>query len=99
MIPKRLLIFLATGALSALAYDGGAARDPGPLRAGPAATATPAADNGSGAIAGKALFSGTAPPTQRVKLSADPKCAALHEGGLERQPLKVKDGGLADVLV
>lgn len=56
-------------------------------------------DTGSVAIAGKVSFSGTTPPSQRVKLSADPKCAALHPDGLELQPVKVKDGGLADVLV
>jgi hypothetical protein len=99
MMPRGLLIVVATGAVSAFAYSGGAALDPAPVAAGPAPTATPAGDTGSGAIAGKASFSGTAPPTQRVKLSADPRCAALHQGGLERQPVKVKDGGLADVLV
>ena len=54
---------------------------------------------GSGAIAGKVSFAGAVPPAQKVKLAADPKCAALHQGGLEKQPVKVKDGGLADVLV
>ena len=90
---------MATGALSAFAYSGGAALDPAPGAAGPAAAATSAGNTASGAIAGKVSFSGAAPPPQRVKLSADPKCAALHKGGLKRQPVKVKDGGLADVLV
>ena len=58
-----------------------------------------AADAGSGAVAGKVSFSGAVPPAQKVKLAADPKCAALHPGGLEKEPVKVKDGGLADVLV
>jgi hypothetical protein len=56
-------------------------------------------DTGSGAITGKVSFSGTAPPPQKVKLSADPMCAAMHKGGLKREPVKVKDGGVADVLV
>jgi hypothetical protein len=88
MIPRRPLIVVATGTLSIFAYGGGAAG--GRAFAG---------DTGSGAISGKVSFSGEIPPTQRVKLSADPKCAALHKDGLERQPVKVKDGGLADVLV
>jgi hypothetical protein len=57
------------------------------------------ADVGSTTLAGKVSFSGTIAPPQKVKLAADPKCAALHPDGLELQPVKVKDGGLADVLV
>jgi hypothetical protein len=53
----------------------------------------------SGTIAGKVSFSGLLPPPQKVKLAADPKCVALHPDGLELQLVKVKDGGLADVLV
>jgi hypothetical protein len=63
------------------------------------AGAARAADAGSGAVAGKVSFSGAVPPAQKVKLAADPKCVALHPGGLEKVPVKVKDGGLADVLV
>ena len=99
MIPRGPLIIAATGAMSAFAYSGGAARDPAPVAAGPAAASMSAGDTGSGAIAGKVSFSGEVPPPQRAKLSADPKCAAAHKDGLERQPVKVKDGGLADVLV
>ena len=99
MIPRGPLIIAATGAMSAFAYSGGAARDPAPVAAGSAAASTSAGDTGSGAIAGKVSFSGEVPPPQRAKLSADPKCAAAHKDGLERQPVKVKDGGLADVLV
>ena len=99
MIPRGPLIVVATGALSAFAYSSRAARDPAPVAAGPAAASTSAGDTGSGAIAGKVSFSGTAPPRRTANLSADPKCAALHKGGLKSQPVKVKNGGLADVLV
>jgi len=58
-----------------------------------------AASDAAGAIAGKVGLSGTPPPAQKVKLSADPKCEAMHKEGLERQPVRVKDGGVADVLV
>ena len=97
MIPRGPLIVVATGTLSAFAYGGGAARDQAPVAAGQAVASTSSGD--TGAIAGKVLFSGEIPPPQRVKLSADPKCAAAHKDGLVRQPIKVKDGGLADVLV
>ena len=98
MIPRGLFI-VATVVFCALSYSGRAALDPIVAAAGAAATTTSAGDTGSGAIAGKVSFSGTAPPPQRVKLSADPKCAAIHQDGLERQPVKVKNGGLTDVLV
>jgi hypothetical protein len=71
--------------------------------AAPAAGAAPAAaggsGTGSGSIAGKVSFEGSVPAADKVKLSADPKCAAMHKDGLERQNIKVKDGGLADALV
>ena len=54
---------------------------------------------GMGAVAGKISFSGTVPATQKVKLTADPKCAAMHKEGLDRQTIRVKAGGVADVLV
>jgi hypothetical protein len=57
------------------------------------------AQTGSGAIKGKVSFTGAAPAQKKVPLGADPKCAAMHPGGLTQQPLMLKDGGLADVLV
>jgi plastocyanin len=73
-----------------------------PAAAAPAAAAPAgggAAGKGSGSIAGKVSFEGTPDAPQKVKLSADAKCAAMHKDGLERQTIKVKDGGLADALV
>jgi hypothetical protein len=53
----------------------------------------------TGAITGRISFAGTVPPAKAMKLTADPKCAAMHPAGLERQAIRVKDGGVADVLV
>ena len=50
-------------------------------------------------VSGKIAFEGTVPAAEKVKLNADPKCAAMHKDGLERWQVHVKDGGLADVLV
>jgi plastocyanin len=58
-----------------------------------------AAAKGTASISGRILFEGTVPEAERVKLTADPKCAAMHKDGLERQAIQVKDGGVADVLV
>jgi plastocyanin len=63
------------------------------------APAAPAAGAASGAITGKVTFEGTVPPADKIKVGADPKCLALNPNGLERQPIKVKDGGLADVVI
>ena len=54
---------------------------------------------GTASVSGKISFEGTAPPAEKIKLAADPKCVALHPQGLERQPIRVKGGGLADVFV
>jgi hypothetical protein len=79
----RGALVVATGFLAALGV-------------GPAALA---GDTGLGVIAGKISFEGSPPPSRKVKLTADPKCAAVHPGGLEVQHVKVTGGGLAEVLV
>ncbi|HEY6552608.1 MAG TPA: carboxypeptidase regulatory-like domain-containing protein [Vicinamibacteria bacterium] len=65
----------------------------------PTTAAAPAEPAGTASIAGKVSFEGTVTPGEKVKLNADPKCAEMHKGGMERQPIKVVDGGLAEVLV
>jgi hypothetical protein len=84
LAPKRVSI--VGGVLFSTAYlvAGGAALE---------------AATGAGAVTGKVAFAGTVPASKTMKLTADPKCAAMHPAGLERQPIRVKDGGLADVLV
>jgi hypothetical protein len=59
----------------------------------------PAVAVADASVTGKVTYSGPVPPATKIKLGADPRCAAMHPQGVERQPLKVKDGGLADVLV
>jgi hypothetical protein len=79
---------------------GGASSAPTAPKADAAApAAAPAAAAGSASVSGKITFDGTVPPAEKVKLNADPKCAAMHKEGLERWQLHVKDGALADVLV
>ena len=99
MIPRGLLIVVAAGASFASWFSGGATLDPAPVAAGPATAAKSADETGTGAITGKVSFSGNAPPSQKVQLSADPRCAAMHEHPLKRYAVKVKDRGVADVLV
>jgi hypothetical protein len=92
---------LTLGALPFLAVAcGGGGEAPQQAPAGGAAKpAAAAATTGTASVSGKVSFEGTPPPAEKVKLSADAKCVEMHKDGLERQPIKVKDGGLADVLV
>jgi len=70
------------------------------LGAGGGASATAAgAGAGEGSIKGKVTFAGTAPAPDKIKTSADPKCAEMHKGGLERHTVELKDGGLGNTLV
>jgi hypothetical protein len=64
-----------------------------------APAAASAASNGTASIKGKISFEGTPPAPEKVKVSGDPFCAEAHKGGLERQPIVVKDGGLGNVVV
>ncbi len=66
--------------------------------AGGGAAAAPAG-GGSGSISGKVTFTGTAPAAEKIKTSADPKCAEMHKDGLMRETVEVHDGGLANTLV
>ena len=63
------------------------------------AGAAAGAGGGSGSISGKVTFTGTEPPAEKIKTSADPKCQEMHKDGLERKSIEVKDGGLANTLV
>src|SRR5262249_5318316 len=64
-----------------------------------AAAPAAAAAAGTASIAGKIKFDGAAPAPDKVKLNADPKCAAMHKEGLERWQAHVTDGGVAGLLV
>ena len=72
---------------------------PPPAASTAPATTAAAPAGGTGSIAGKVSFTGTVPPAEKVKTSADPKCAAMHKEGLEKQAIAVKDGGLAHAFV
>ncbi len=67
--------------------------------AAPAGGGGGAAAKGSGSIAGKIGFAGTAPAPEKIKVSADPYCQKEHKDGLERKVVDVTDGGLKDVFV
>lgn len=91
--------YFAVFAVSAFALAAcGGSEAPPPAPAAAPAAAAPAA-GGSGSITGKVSYDGSVPAADKVKLTADPKCAAMHKDGLERQTIKVTNGGLADALV
>jgi hypothetical protein len=93
-------VLLSLGVLPFVACGGGGEAPSEPPAADTTAPqAAPAAATGTASVSGKISFDGTPAPPEKVKLSADPKCAEMHKDGLERQAVKVKDGGVADVLV
>lgn len=99
---RKSLTLVALGSLLLLSACGGGSEAPQQEAAAPAEQAGASAAKaamGTASISGKISFEGTPPAAETVKLSADPKCAALHPKGLERTPVKVTDGGLADVVV
>jgi hypothetical protein len=108
MSMRNTLALLAAGVVPFLtACGGGSSESPAPAATSAPAAAAPAAGapaasasgTGSGSISGKIAFDGTAPAPDKVKVSADPKCAAMHKDGLEKQTIKVTNGGLGEVLV
>lgn len=102
--PLALLTIAAPALLVACGGGGSSTDTPSTtattLGAGQGASATAGgAAAGSGSISGKVTFAGTAPAPDKIKTSADPKCAEMHKGGLERHTVEVKEGGLANTLV
>jgi plastocyanin len=95
---------LVAAALPLLLACGGGEKEaaaPPPGTAAPAAGAPAAGGGGkgTGSISGKITYDGAVPAAEKVKLSADPKCQGMHPQGLEKQPVRVSNGGLADVFV
>lgn len=102
--PLALLTIAAPALLVACGGGGSSTDTPSTtattLGAGQGASATAGgAAAGSGSISGKVTFAGTAPAPDKIKTSADPKCAEMHKGGLERHTVEVKEGGLGNTLV
>jgi len=104
---SRFAVLVAAVAVTAACGGGDkqetAQAPPPPASGAGATTAAPAAGapaaKGDASISGKVTFAGTVPPAEKVKLSADPKCVEMHKEGMEKQPIQVKDGGLANVYV
>lgn len=97
---RRTPLAVLIGLPLVVACGGSETKEAPPASAVPATTAAVAAPSGAtGSIAGKVTFAGTVPPAEKVKTSADPKCAAMHKDGLEKQSVVVKDGGLAHAFV
>jgi hypothetical protein len=102
MSMRKPFSLITLAAPLALVACGGGSPSPAPpstTAGAPGAAAPAASTTGSASISGKVTFAGTAPAPEKIKVSADPKCQELHKEGLERQSVRVKDGGLADTFV
>ena len=58
-----------------------------------AAILTPGIAGAQGKISGKITLSGTPPAPSKLKMDADPVCAAAHPGGASSEDIVVGDGG------
>jgi hypothetical protein len=98
---RKPIALLAFASLALTACGGEAPKTDAapPAESKPAASAVAAATGGTASIKGKVSFEGTVPATEKIKVTADPKCAAQHPNGLERQVIQVRDGGLANVFL
>ncbi len=103
MTIRKAIAVTGLGALPFVVSCGGgeAPKSEAPAAPPKSAAAPAAAASSPAAPPSRARSPSRAPPpaAEKVKLNADPKCAEMHKDGLERQPIQVKDGGLADVLV
>src|SRR5262245_1504725 len=99
--PRTPFALMIAGAFSLVACGGsepgGGATSSAPTapKTEAAAPAAAPAAAGTASISGKISFEGTVPPADKVKLNADPKCAAMHKEGLDRAVIHAKDGGPA----
>jgi hypothetical protein len=101
MLIRKPIALLAFASLALVACGGGEAPKSEPAASPDTRAAAPAAAaaGGSASIKGKISFEGAPPAAEKIKVTADPKCAALHPNGLERHAIQVKDGGLANVFI
>lgn len=104
MSMRKPLAVMSLTTLPFLAACGGG--EPAKEAAAPPATTAAAAPGGgapsaggTASIGGKITYDGTPPAPEKVKLSADPKCLAMHKDGMQKQTVQVSNGGLAHVFV
>jgi len=88
MKQRLVLIALLLGAC-----DGGSS-DPDPV-----VTPTSIDPETAATLKGRILFEGTPPPNPRLPVGGSPECAALHDGPILDEVLKVKDGRLQNAFV
>jgi len=98
---SRFMSAIALAGLLVLAACGGKENAPtqtaGPAASAPAAAVDPAT---AGAVTGMVKFEGTAPKPKRIRMDAEPACAAKHAGGVTDEEYVVGDGGaFANVVV
>jgi plastocyanin/predicted small lipoprotein YifL len=99
---SRFVTFAAVGALAFLAACG--SKEPSAPAEQPKASAPTAAVTvdpaTAGAVAGSVKLDGTAPKPKRIRMDAEPSCAAKHASGAFDEEFVVGDGGaFANVVV
>ena len=98
---NRLLFVSSSILVLALASCGGGSNEPAGLPPAPGGAAPGgggAAPAATGTVTGKISFEGTAPPNEKIQMSADPYCQQ-HNPNATTETVKVSDGGLENVIV
>ncbi len=97
--PRTLVLLLVLLALGLVAGCGGGESDTAMevAPAAPMATVDPAT---AGAISGKIMLDGDAPPADTIQMAADPNCARMHEGAVMTEfVITDMEGGLQNAFV
>jgi hypothetical protein len=99
---NRLMFVCSSILVLALAGCGGGGNDntlPNlPAGGGPGAGGGPAGPAATATVTGKIAFEGTAPPNEKIQMSADPYCQMRNPNAVA-ETVKVSDGGLENVIV
>lgn len=98
---NRLLFVCSSILVLALAVSCGGGGDQTtnlPPAPGGAPAGGPAAPAATATVSGKIAFEGTAPPNEKIQMSADPYCQQ-HNPNAVAETVKVSDGGLENVIV
>src|SRR5215510_12231591 len=97
---NRLMFVSSSILLLVLAGCGGGSNEQGlpPVPGGAPTGGGGTAPAATGTVTGKIAFEGTAPPNEKIQMSADPYCAQ-HNPNAMTETVKVSDGGLENVIL
>jgi plastocyanin len=98
--PRTLTLLAILLAAGLLAGCGGGGESESAMDAVPAAAMTTVDPATAGAISGKIMLDGDAPPADAIQMAADPNCARMHESAVMTEfVLTDMEGGLQNAFI